>query len=128
MDSRASFRRIAIALLLLLAPPLILGAEATVLRVVVVATDGVDAYVKEIERGKAMLKRLESPATIRVFRARFAGSEAGTVVVSVEFPSLTALAASDAKAAADTEYQTWLKGLDKIRKVVSDSLYDELKP
>jgi hypothetical protein len=28
----------------------------------------------------------------------------------------------------DPELSAWLKGLDEIRKIVSDSLYDELKP
>ena len=28
---------------------------------------------------------------------------------------------------ADPEISTWLKGLDKLRKIVSDSLYEELK-
>jgi hypothetical protein len=114
--------------LLLPAAPALWGAEGTVLRVIVVQTDDVSAYLKEIERGKAMMKRLESPATTRIWRATFAGSEAGTVVVSVEYPSLAAFAKDDAKFTADSEFQAWLKGLDKIRKIVSDSLYNELTP
>ena len=114
--------------LLLGAFTLAMGAEVKVVRIVVVETDNVDRYVKEIERGKAMLKRLESPAEVRVWKARFAGPQAGTVVVSVEYPSLTAFAKDDAKLAADAEYQAWLKGLDKVRKIVSDALYNELKP
>lgn len=128
MKLRIAFRPTVLAFLLLLGPTLAWAAETTVLRVVVVQTDSVDSYVKQIERGKAILKRLQSPAEVRVWRARFAGPEAGAVVVSVEYPSLTALAEGEAKAAADTEYQTWLKGLDKMRKIVSDSLYNELKP
>jgi hypothetical protein len=30
-----------------------------------------------------------------------------------------------AKSNASSEYQMWLKGLDKVRKIVSDSLYSE---
>jgi hypothetical protein len=104
------------------------GAEAAVLRVVVVETGDADAYVKQIEQGKALLKRLDSSGVIRVWRARFAGPNAGNVVVSVEYPSIAAFAKDDSKIAADSEYQAWLKGLDKLRKVVSDSLYGELKP
>ena len=104
------------------------GAEATVLRVVVVETGDADAYVKQIEQGKALLKRLDSSGVIRVWRARFAGPNAGNVVVSIEYPSIAAFARDDSKIAADSEYQAWLKGLDKLRKVVSDSLYGELKP
>jgi hypothetical protein len=41
---------------------------------------------------------------------------------------MAALAKDEATALADPEYQTWLKGLDKFRKIVSDSVYQELKP
>ncbi len=106
----------------------VFGAEATVLRVVVVETSDVDAYVKQIERGRVLLKRLDSSGVTRVWKARFAGPDAGNVVVSIEYPSMAAFARDDSKIAADSEYQAWLKGLDKLRKIVSDSLYNELKP
>ncbi len=32
----------------------------------------------------------------------------------------------EAKVSSSSEYQNWLMGLDKIRKIVSDSLYGEL--
>lgn len=125
MKSKVAMGLLAATLLFCVSTPA-LGDESTVLRVLVVETDNVEAYVQELQRGRAMLKRLESPGVIRVWKARYAGREAGTVVVSIEFPSLTALAEDQARLAADTEFQTWLKGLDKIRKIVSDSLYDEL--
>jgi hypothetical protein len=104
------------------------AADQVVLRVAVVETDNVSGYVKELEKGKALLKRLQSPGIIRVWQARFAGRDAGSVVASVEYPSLGAYAADDAKIAADPEYQAWVKELSKLRKIVSDSLYSELKP
>jgi hypothetical protein len=104
-----------------------LAAEPVVLRVVVVQTDNVEGYVKEIDKGKALMKRLQSSGQVRVWRARFAGENAGAVVVSVEFPNLETMARDEAKVAADGEYAAWLKGLDKHRKIVSDSLYTELK-
>jgi hypothetical protein len=55
-------------------------------------------------------------------QARFAGPEAELVVVSIEYPSIAALAEAYAKTNASSDYQTWLKGLDKVRKIVSDSL------
>lgn len=103
------------------------AADTVVLRVVAIETTDVSGYLKELDKGKAMLKRLESPSIVRVWQARFAGSQAGTVVVSVEWPSMAAFAKDDAKTSADAEYQAWLKGLSKIRKVGSDSLYTELK-
>ncbi len=106
----------------------VFGAEAPVLRVVVLETSDADAYVESIERGKAILKRLDSSGVLRVWRARFAGPDSGNVMVSIEYPSMAAFAKDDSKIAADSEYQVWLRGLDKLRKVVSDSLYGELKP
>ena len=100
--------------------------KATVLRVVVVKTENVAAYVQELDKGNELMKKLGLQGHVRVWKARFAGSEAGAVVVSVEYPSMAAFAADDAKAGASSEYQAWLKGLDKIRKIVSDSLYGEL--
>lgn len=61
----------------------------------------------------------------RVWQAKFAGPDAGAMVVSIEFPSMASFAEADAKEHASAEYQNWLKGLDKIRKIVSDSLYTE---
>jgi len=99
--------------------------KATVLRVVVVKTDSPAAYTQELEKGKQIMKSLGIPANIRVFQARFAGPEAGAVVASIEYPSMAALAEADAKLNASADYQAWIKGLDKIRKIVSDSLYTE---
>jgi hypothetical protein len=100
--------------------------KATVLRVVVVKTDNVEAYLQEIERGKQVMKSIGVSPTLRVWQAKFAGPDAGAVVVSSEFPDMTAFAAAVAKMNASSEYQAWLKNLDKIRKIVSDSLYSEL--
>lgn len=103
-------------------------AQAAVSRVVVVETSDMKAYVQEIEKGKALLQRAGSPAQIRVWRARFAGPNAGNVVVTVEYSDMVTFANDDKKMAADAEYQAWLKGLDRVRKIVSDSLYEEARP
>ena len=102
------------------------AVQASTLRVVVVQASDADAYVKAIEQGKALLKAKGSSATIRVWRARFAGNEAGSIVVSIEYPNLEVLAKDDAKMATDPELKAWLQGLDKVRKIVSDSIYNEL--
>jgi hypothetical protein len=128
MNTLRVFRRCSALLVLLAGLALPWSAQATVLRVVVVQTDDAVTYVKELERGKALLKRLGSSALLRVWRARFAGAETGTIVVSLEYPSMVVLAGDEAKALADPDYLAWLRGLDKLRKVVSDSTYDELKP
>ena len=102
------------------------AAPGTVLRVVVVESQNPAAYVAEIERGRALLKAKGSQIEIRVWRATYAGSEAGTVVASAVYPSLAALAEDNAKLSSDPELRAWIQGLDKVRKIVSDSLYTEL--
>jgi len=99
--------------------------KATVLRVVVVKTDDVAAYVQEIDKGRQVMKSIGIQAQTRVWQAKFAGPEAGAVIVSIEYPSMTAFADAVAKTNSSSEYQAWLKGLDKLRKIVSDSLYTE---
>lgn len=104
------------------------AADPVVLRVIVVQTDDMTGYLKEIENAKAINKRLSGSSTVRVWKARFAGDEAGSVVVSIEYPSLMAMAQDEQKSQADPEYKALLGRLDKMRKIVSDSLYNELKP
>jgi hypothetical protein len=121
-----SFRHLVFTAAMLAASMFAWEAQATVLRVVVVDTHDVAAYAAEIRKGQAILKRMGSAVHIRVWRARFAGDKTGSVVVALEYPSMIVLAQDEAKAYADLEYTAWLKGLDKLRKVVSDSTYDEL--
>jgi ABC-type sugar transport system substrate-binding protein len=115
----------AVLLVVCLASSAAFAQKATVLRVVVVKTDDPATYVQEIEKGRQLMKSLGIQGQTRVWQARFAGPEAGLVVVSIEYPSMVALADAYAKSNASSDYQAWLKGLDKIRKIVSDSLYSE---
>jgi hypothetical protein len=103
-------------------------AGANTLRVVVVQTSDVAAYAKALDVGRALLKSKGSSGLIRVWQATYAGPETGTVVVSVEYPSLEALAKDYGMMRNDADLRSWLQGLAKIRKVVSDSIYEELKP
>jgi hypothetical protein len=96
------------------------------LRVIVVKTENVTAYMHELEKGQAMLKRLGIQTQIRVWRATYAGENTGTIVVSQEYPSWAAFASAQDKVAADKEFIAWLAGLDKVRTITSDSLYREL--
>jgi len=100
--------------------------KTAVQRVVVIKTDNVAAYVQLIEQGKEIQKKLGITITTRIWQATFAGPNAGTVVVTIEFPDLNALAQDDTKLNADSEYQAWLKDLGKVRTIVSDSIYKEL--
>lgn len=99
--------------------------KATVLRVVVVKADDPAAYAQEIEKGRQVMKNLGVQGQTRVWQARFAGPDAGMIVATIEYPNMAAFADAVAKTNASSEYQAWIKGLDKIRKIVSDSLYTE---
>ncbi len=100
-------------------------AKTTVLRVVTVKTDDVAAYLAELEKGKEIMKKLGVTAITRIWHATFAGPNAGSVLVSIEFPNMAALAEAS-KELTNPEYMTWLKGMDKMRTVISDSLLQEL--
>ncbi len=116
---------VVICLLVCVASSAAFAQKGTVLRVVVVKTDNPAAYVQEIEKGRQIMKSLGVQATTRVWQARFAGPEAGAVVVSIEYPSMEAFADAYKKTNASTDYQNWVKNLDKVRKIVSDSIYTE---
>jgi hypothetical protein len=102
-------------------------ASADTLRVIVVQTTDAAAYVKALQDGAATLKAKGGTGKIRAWTATFAGDEAGAVVVSVEYPSLEALAKDMTLMRSDADLKAWLQGLGKLRKIVSDSIYEELK-
>jgi hypothetical protein len=104
------------------------ATEASVLRVVVVETSDAAAYTKALEQGKTLMKAKGLPADLRVWRARFAGDRAGAIVVGIEYSSLEALAKADATMNTDADLKAWLASLSKLRKIISDSIYEELKP
>jgi ABC-type sugar transport system substrate-binding protein len=101
-------------------------AQKKVVRVVVVKTDNPAAYAQLIESGKEIMKRLGLSSETHVYQAQYAGTEAGTVVATIEYPSLAALADADAKTRADKDYQAWIKNLNAVRTIVSDSIFREL--
>ena len=103
------------------------GAQAAVMRVVVVQTSDVAAYTKELAQVQAHMTRLGGTATIRAWRARFAGSDTEVIVVSVEYKDMADFVAIDAKMRDDAANVATMKNMDAIRTIISDSLYDELK-
>ncbi len=101
--------------------------KTTVIRVVQVKTDDPAAYARALEQGQEVMKKVLGTApTVHVYRASFAGPNAGSVAAVIEYPNLVAMAEADAKLRADKDYQAWIKSLDKIRTIVSDSIYNEL--
>ena len=121
--------RLKISLIGMVAALLCAGAaNAATLRVIVVETSDAAGYVKALEQGKALLKAKGSSAVLRVWKGTFAGESTGAVVVSIEYADLAALAKDAAAFRSDADLRAWLQGLDKYRKIVSDSIYEELKP
>ena len=103
-----------------------LAASTAWIRVINVKTDNVSAYMQELDKGRAMMKRLGINSTLHVYRASFAGADAGAIVVTQEYANWAAFADAQAKTAGDAEFSAWLKNLDHIRSITSDSLYREL--
>ena len=81
-----------------------------------------DAYLKRVATLQGVLDRAGSGGKVAVWNADFAGSNAGTSLVGVSFPSLAAFAESTTKTNADPEWQAVMSGLSGIRTVVSTSL------
>jgi hypothetical protein len=102
------------------------AADATVLRVIVVQTADVPGYVHEVESLQTLLKKAGQSATLRVWRATFAGADAGSIVVSVEVPNLAAIAKIDETIRTNPEVAAEMKKINAMRKIVSDSLFDLL--
>jgi hypothetical protein len=99
-----------------------------VTRIVQIQTPDISAYVQQIKLGQAILKQINSPATFRVYVATYAGPNAGDLIVSVGYDSIVLLAQDEAREMASPEYRAWIVGLDKMRKIVSDSIYRDITP
>ena len=111
-----------LGLLLLAGSP----AQAAVFRVIVVEVTDTDMYLKEVGNVRAHMKRLNVDGTARVMRAKFAGKAVGQLIVTVEYKDLAAFAAGEATLKGDAEYGATMRRIGALRKIVSDSLYEEL--
>ena len=111
-----------LGLLLLASSP----AQSAVFRVITVEVNDTEMYLKEVDSVRAAMKRLNVDGTVRVMRARFAGKAVGRLIVTIEYKDLAAFAATDAALKADAEHTATMRRIGALRKIVSDSLYDEL--
>jgi hypothetical protein len=103
-------------------------AASPILRVIVIQTTDLKAYIHEVDTLRAQFKKSGIPVTLRAWRARFAGTDAGAVVVSVEMPDLATLAKVDDAQKTNAEIVATMQRIGALRKIVSDSLYEELSP
>ena len=104
------------------------SAGAATLRVIVVQSTDLKAYLHEVGTLRAQFKKIGLPVTLRAWRARFAGSEAGAIVVSVEVPDLATLAKVDDAQKGNSEIAATMQRIEGLRKIASDSIYEELSP
>src|SRR5258708_6595645 len=100
--------------------------DTAVSRVLGVPAADVPGDVPPVETLQALLHKTGHPATARVWRATFAGAEAGSIVVTVEVPNLAAIAKIDDLVRTNPDVAAEMKKINGMRKIVSDSLYDLL--
>ena len=105
-----------------------LAADPVVMRVIVIETADIPAYMHEVTNLSKLSTKARVPVTVRVWKARFAGPNAGTLVVSIEYPNLAALAKNDEAMRSNADLAAALKRIAAIRKIVSDSIYEEQTP
>jgi hypothetical protein len=102
------------------------AADTAVSRVIVVQTADVPGYVHEVETLQALLKKAGVAATLRVWRATYAGVDAGSIVVIVEVPNLAGIAKVEDTIRTNPDLAAEMKKINTMRKIVSDSLYEAL--
>jgi hypothetical protein len=102
---------------------------STTLRVIAVQTSDIKTYRHEVETLQDQFKKEGLPVTLRVWRATYAGPDTGTIIVTVEVPDLATLAkVDDAVMKPNSPLGATMKRIEAIRKITSDSLYEELSP
>jgi len=102
---------------------------STVLRVIAVQTPDIKTYRHEVETLQGEFKKEGLPVTLRVWRATYAGPDTGTIIVTVEVPDLGTLAKiEEAVMKPNSALGATMKRIEAIRKIASDSLYEELSP
>jgi hypothetical protein len=104
------------------------AAAGSIARIIVVETADLPGYLHEVDSLRAQFKKLLPTVSLRVFRARFAGTDSGAVVVAVEMPDLATLAKLDELQKSNAEVAATMARIGKMRKIVSDSLYDQVSP
>ena len=80
------------------------------------------------KRADEITKQIHAGGTVRYYVASWAGEGTGRVIVTIEHPSLAALAQSQAKMAASPEFQKWeADAAASGIKQLSSSLVTELR-
>jgi hypothetical protein len=101
------------------------AADPAVARVLIVEAPDLSAYLKEVAVINNLQKKNGITTTIRVWRAKYAGPNSGSIVVAVEYPNLAMLAKADAATRSNAEIAAEVKKIGGLRKIISDSVYEE---
>ena len=131
MRLSAIFVGFALALTFALAPGQAAAQDAPkVINVLTVDTDGdLDGFLKFAKRARELQKKHGGTGTQRVWQSTLAGSNTGTVVVAVEYPSLVSMAQSQAKVGATAEWQKFVEDFQASGMgILSSSLSVEVSP
>ena len=116
---------------MILAPAAVRAADAPkVLSVLTVKVNGSrQAYLEKIKTFQAITKRLKLPAA-RIWRGTLAGTATDQIFIATEYENLAALAAAQAKLAADAEATQFMREMDAsgMRTVLDRSLFVDDTP
>ena len=109
-----------------------LAAESdgpAVMRVVVIQTSELKTYAHELSVEEGMLRRVGVNCSFKVWQAHYAGAETGTIVVALQFANWDMFTRylNAGKMHPDLGAQM-AKFNPSLRKVVSDSVYEEVPP
>ncbi len=110
--------------------PRVAAADSPVVQVVTVKVEPgkLEQYRQELKKVRGVQTRLGSKATMRVWNTTVGGSDAGQVLVGIEYPDQASWAADTSKMQADAEWQKIQAGLAGVRTVVSNSVWRDVSP
>jgi len=101
-------------------------ANAAIQRVIIVQPSDLSSYLKEIDTLRGLFKKAGVTVTLRVWRATHAGNETGTIAVTEEVADMATLAKVEGLTVSNPDVAATMARIGKIRKIVSDSLYEGL--
>jgi hypothetical protein len=108
------------------------GKEPAVAQIIVLDVGpspgvAIPKLIEMVKRGNALAQKSGNHGKARVWINSFAGPEAGKVIVVIETPSLSLMAADGARMRTDPEWNKLFADLDASGfKVVSESLATEI--
>jgi hypothetical protein len=111
-----------------LAGPQLAAAAQPVVQVVTVKVEPgkLEQYRQELKKVRGVMTRIGSKATMRVWNTTTGGTEAGQILVGLEYPDSATWAADSGKLQADAEWQKIQAGLVGVRTVVSNELWRDV--